>query len=69
MEERGGFVASVGEPWLSRFNPAEIHAILLKAGFNNVTDYDRNGISSYFGWPAKASNSKASPHVIDALRS
>lgn len=69
MEERGAFVASVGEPWLSRFNPAEIHAILLKAGFNNVTDYDRNGISSYFGWPAKASNSKASPHVIDALRS
>ncbi|KXV74974.1 SAM-dependent methyltransferase [Acetobacter malorum] len=54
MEERGGFVASVGEPWLSRFNPAEIHAILLKAGFNNVTDYDRNGISSYFGWPAKS---------------
>lgn len=69
MEERGAFVASVGEPWLSRFNPAEIHAILLKAGFNNVTDYDRNGISSYFGWPAKPSNSKASPHVIDALRS
>lgn len=69
MEERGAFVASVGEPWLSRFNPAEIHAILLKAGFNNVTDYDRNGISSYFGWPAKPSNSKASPHVIDAFRS
>ncbi|MFT9017315.1 class I SAM-dependent methyltransferase [Acetobacter malorum] len=69
MEERDAFVASVGEPWLSRFNPAEIHAILLKAGFNNVTDYDRNGISSYFGWPAKPSNSKASPHVIDALRS
>lgn len=67
MKQRRGFIASVGEPWLSRFNPNEMHAILCKARFNNVTDYDRSGISSYFGWPAKTSNSKASPHVIDAL--
>ncbi|SAY47470.1 Putative S-adenosyl-L-methionine-dependent methyltransferase [Komagataeibacter rhaeticus] len=67
MEERNAFVASVGEPWLSRFNPDEIHAILRKCRLNNFTDYDRVGISSYFGWPIKETNSKASPHVIDAL--
>ncbi|MDE5060732.1 SAM-dependent methyltransferase [Wolbachia endosymbiont of Drosophila nikananu] len=67
MEERNAFVASVGEPWLSRFNPDEMHAILRKCRLNNFTDYDRVGISSYFGWPTKETNSKASPHVIDAL--
>jgi len=67
MEDRNNFVASVGEPWLSRFNPKEMHEILNNSGFNNITDYDKIGISSYFGWPSKETSSKASPHVIDAL--
>jgi len=67
MEERSKLVSSVGEPWLSRFNPKEMHKILSNSGFYNITDYDRDGISSYFGWPAKETQSKASPHVIDAL--
>jgi len=67
MEERNNFVSSVGEPWLSRFAPKEMHEILNNSGFNNITDYDRIGISSYFGWPSKETSSKASPHVIDAL--
>jgi len=67
MEERSNFVSSVGEPWLSRFNPKEMHKILKDSGFNNITDYDKDGISYYFGWPIKEKGSKASPHVIDAL--
>ncbi|GAN68373.1 O-Methyltransferase [Acetobacter orleanensis NRIC 0473] len=67
MEERSAFVASVGEPWLSRFNPQDMHAILQKCGLNHFIDYDRAGISSYFGWPIKNTNTKASPHVVDAF--
>lgn len=67
MEERNKFVSSVGEPWLSRFNPKEMHEILSRSGFNNIADYDRIGMSSYFGWPSRKTTSKASPHVIDAL--
>ncbi|MBV0887051.1 class I SAM-dependent methyltransferase [Komagataeibacter oboediens] len=66
MEERAHFVSSVGEPWLSRFTPADMHDILRKAGFNHVTDYDRAGISAYFGWPVRQPMSGAGPHVIDA---
>ncbi|MBE7728246.1 hypothetical protein [Komagataeibacter sp. FXV3] len=67
MEERSNFVSSVGEPWLSRFTPKEMHRILNSVGFENITDYDRSGICSYFGWPQKKPNSQPSPHVIDAL--
>ncbi|MEE8662195.1 MAG: SAM-dependent methyltransferase [Acetobacter sp.] len=69
MEERNAFVASVGEPWLSRFNPDEMHALLRKCGLNHFKDYDRAGISSYFGWPFKEARSNASPHIIDAFSS
>ncbi|OUI91829.1 SAM-dependent methyltransferase [Acetobacter persici] len=67
MEKRKAFVASVGEPWISRFTPDEMHALLRKCGLSNFTDYNRAGISSYFGWPLKEGTSKAGPHVIDAL--
>ncbi|ATU72388.1 Putative S-adenosyl-L-methionine-dependent methyltransferase yktD [Gluconacetobacter sp. SXCC-1] len=66
MEARGRFVASVGEPWLSRFSPVAMHAMLRDAGFNAITDYDRAGLSAYFGWPVSRSGPEAGPHVMVA---
>ncbi|BAK82853.1 hypothetical protein GLX_04410 [Komagataeibacter medellinensis NBRC 3288] len=65
MAERARFVALAGEPWLSRFNPTDLHAMLRDTGFATFTDYDRAGIAAYFGWPVPAATG-AGPHVVVA---
>lgn len=66
MEKRSKLVESFGEPWISRFQPAEIHSLLQNTGFYEILDFDRNRIASYFGWPPVHTTQKASPHVVYA---
>jgi methyltransferase (TIGR00027 family) len=37
-EARQARVAAMGEPWISLFDPADVHAMLLVAGFHHVED-------------------------------
>lgn len=66
MEKRSKLVESFGEPWISRFQPEEMHSLLQNTGFDDILDFDRNRIASYFGWPPVHATQKASPHVVCA---
>ncbi len=68
FEQRRGQVAQVGEPWISHFKPADLHALLRQVGFSSVTDRDRALLQDQFGWPpvAGAPPSRAGAHVVHA---
>lgn len=68
FEQRRGQVAQVGEPWISHFRPADLHALLRQAGFSNVADHDRAGLQARFGWPPDtgSSPSRSGAHVVHA---
>ena len=61
--------ASVGEPWLSHFDPAELARDLRQHGFNELEDIGRDDIAvRYLGAPKPDGVAEAGPHVIHARR-
>ncbi len=52
--ERAERVAALGEPWLSHFEPAELRALLLEAGFATVEDLGPPELAERY-WPGAAS--------------
>jgi len=65
----GAYVAEIGEPWLSHFDPAEISQNLREHGFQDLEDLGLAEISvRYLGAPAAETTSHPGPHVIRARR-
>lgn len=65
----GAFVAEIGEPWLSHFDPVEISQNLREHGFQDLEDLGLAEISiRYLGAPAAGTASRPGLHVIRARR-
>ena len=61
--------ASVGEPWLSHFDPAELARDLRQHGFNELEDIGRDDIAvRYLGAPKPGGVPEVGPHIIHARR-
>ena len=68
FEQRCRQVAQVGEPWISHFKPADLHALLRQVGFSSVTDRDRAILEDQLGWSPDADflPSRAGARVMHA---
>ena len=53
FEERAARVTELGEPWVTFFEPAELHAGLLAAGFTRIDDLGPREIAARF-FPSRA---------------
>lgn len=61
--------ASVGEPWLSHFDPAKLARDLRQHGFNELEDIGRDDIAvRYLGAPKPGGVPEVGPHIIHARR-
>jgi len=66
IEKMAQKVASLGEPWLSYFDPAALAAQLRELGFNDIEDLDRNAT---LNWVSGIQAAKVvGPHLIRARR-
>jgi methyltransferase (TIGR00027 family) len=62
-------VAAIGEPWLSHFEPAELHAILRAKGFSEIEDLGLGEIGEcFFQIPKDDSKRTPGGHLIRARR-
>ena len=66
IEEMAQKVASLGEPWLSYFDPAALANQLRKLGFNDIEDLDRNATINRVSGVKTAK--VVGPHLIRARR-
>jgi methyltransferase (TIGR00027 family) len=57
LETRAAAVAALGEPWITWFEPAPLHARLEALGFVHITDFDEAARSAAIG----AAGSSAAP--------
>ena len=65
----GAHAASIGEPWLSHFDPAELSRELLARGFRELEDLGLAEISvRFFGTPKGEAKGGAGPHIMRARR-
>jgi len=65
-EARAARVAAVGEPWLSHYEPGEMHAVLEEAGLGVVRDDGAGGlIRGYLGLPPDPSRASGG-HILHA---
>jgi hypothetical protein len=63
----GAHAASIGELWLSHFDPAELSRELLARGFRELEDLGLAEISvRFFGTPKGEAKGGAGPHIIRA---
>lgn len=62
-------VASVGEPWISFFVPAELAKSLVDLGFDEIEDIESGDIAARFSGTPKARTANAGGHIIRARRS
>ncbi|CEJ13884.1 Putative S-adenosyl-L-methionine-dependent methyltransferase [bacterium YEK0313] len=61
----GARAAAAGEPWLSHFNPAELHDLARRLGLALVEDLGVAGVAvRFFGVPEHAAPAGAGPHVV-----
>ena len=69
VEALAALTASVGEPWLSHFDPAELARDLRQHGFDELEDLGRGDIAvRYLGAPKQDGVAEVGPHVIRARR-
>jgi methyltransferase (TIGR00027 family) len=62
--------ASVGEPWLSLFHPAEMAALLGDRGFARIEDISRADVAErYYGELKQGTPAGAGPHLVLARSS
>ncbi|WP_425487709.1 SAM-dependent methyltransferase [Mesorhizobium erdmanii] len=61
-------VASVGEPWISFFVPAELTKSLTELGFDEIEDIQSGDIAARFSGAPKAMTSNSGGHIIRARR-
>ncbi|MBO1359335.1 class I SAM-dependent methyltransferase [Acetobacter sacchari] len=59
-------VKTRGEPWRSRFQPSEMHALLAERGFAQTIDYNKGGLARRFGTEPPAPGEEAGAHVVVA---
>ena len=61
----GARAAAAGEPWLSHFDPAELHDLARRLGLALVEDLGVAGVAvRFFGVPEHAAPAGAGPHVV-----
>ena len=66
IEKMAQQVASLGEPWLSYFDPPTLATQLRKLGFHDIEDLDRNAT---INWVSGVKTAKiVGPHLIRARR-
>ena len=65
----GARAAAAGEPWLSHFDPAELHDLARRLGLALVEDLGVAGVAvRFFGVPDHAAPRGAGPHVAHFTR-
>lgn len=65
-QRRAARVAALGEPWITRFTPAALHADLTALGFDDIEDLDRAAIATRLaGRPGRKG---PGPHLVRAAR-
>ena len=67
--ERAARVAAVGEPFLSFFDPAELHAQLRAHGFIEIDDLDVPGMVSRLTGQPRQDGRRVGGHVLFAATS
>jgi methyltransferase (TIGR00027 family) len=66
LEERAARVAAIGEPFLSFFRPADLHAQLAAHGFTEIDDLDLPGILAYVTGQPRQDGRRVGGHVLFA---
>lgn len=66
MQERMAALASIGEPWISFFKPAEMAALLHEAGFSETEDL--NGHDINVRWFSNRADGLATTHLAHYVR-
>ncbi|NHO32761.1 class I SAM-dependent methyltransferase [Acetobacter fallax] len=64
VDERAKSVAERGEPWVSRFSPEAMQALLTGHGFAITEDFDKAAMNLRFGLPEPAPDQRAGSHVV-----
>jgi methyltransferase (TIGR00027 family) len=65
---RAAHVASIGEPWLSYFQPEELHRKLKSLGFTEIEDLNPSAIAARY-FPSRAGTAPAAGgHIIRAAK-
>ncbi|TIO75662.1 MAG: SAM-dependent methyltransferase [Mesorhizobium sp.] len=64
-----GRVASVGEPWISFFDPGALAKSLNDLGFDEIEDLESGAIAARFARAAYAGRSNSGGHILRARRS
>lgn len=65
----GTRAAAAGEPWLSHFDPADLHELARRLGLALVEDLGVGGVAvRFFGVPEHAAPVGAGPHVVHLTR-
>jgi methyltransferase (TIGR00027 family) len=69
MEAMASRVATIGEPWLSHFDPTAMAELLRCKGFDEIKDLGLAAISKrYYGGPPNTVPVAPGPHVLHARR-